>query len=520
MTDRYSLTRRPPFVGNSDRPVYWYDYQTGDVFLAGGKSGKIDCYVPIGELLDKIMVHAKSRGMSNDAVYIRSGQLEANRPNESYIHSSLKDWSTVARFSWKTSHSRYIKGGFTIDLYCTGKFFGEYKNLANIRNAYFELEEILQHKFKLKTFKFYSTPANAGRELLCASLPFDHEYKRLPDDLLELVQTNFGQGRIQVMSPKHDTLPDGLYLNDGIWMYAACLNNLPTGEPVHDNVNEFAHVIIRSGPRAGQVYPHVPGFYRVQATVPTEWNHIGLLKAAMRSKDYNWQYPNEPGQTFESWATALEIATAINHNWEVEILERIIFPNKQTNPLEVWGRKLVELRESLGGDSEIIELMRYAIRSIMLQAIGSLHRLRNFEDRVIYDHEPPPTNPRQWTTIAQDDSVGSRTIRRRYEPSDYDKAFNHPEWTGAIWGNARARLANFILDFNIPYDDIVALSTDCVWTRSYHESVDAECDGKRGSFRMKEHITVKQYHKIMKTSGDWHWPKTGGEMRDFVEKYN
>jgi len=37
---------------------------------------------------------------------------------------------------------------------------------------------------------------------------------------------------------------------------------------------------------------------------------------------------------------------------------------------------------------------------------------------------------------------------------------------------------------------------------------------------MKEHITVKQYHKIMKTSGDWHWPKTGGEMRDFVEKYN
>src|SRR5258708_1778154 len=99
MTERYSLVRRAAYAHNSDRPIYWYDYYTGDVILAGGKAGNLSPYIALAELFDKIATHARANDKSTAAVFIRAGSLIKNRPNRKYFSDSIYDWTEV-NFKW------------------------------------------------------------------------------------------------------------------------------------------------------------------------------------------------------------------------------------------------------------------------------------------------------------------------------------------------------------------------------------------------------------------------------------
>jgi hypothetical protein len=67
--------------------------------------------------------------------------------------------------------------------------------------------------------------------------------------------------------------------------------------------------------------------------------------------------------------------------------------------------------------------------------------------------------------------------------SDAQKRFQHPEWAATVWGRCRARTARAAL--LLPFDDIVSIRTDAIWSS---RTFDTEDDGKIGTFRVKDKL--------------------------------
>ena len=80
-----------------------------------------------------------------------------------------------------------------------------------------------------------------------------------------------------------------------------------------------------------------------------------------------------------------------------------------------------------------------------------------------------------------------------------------PHWAAWIWGNARTRLTRAALA--LPFDSIMALRTDGIWT-TYDVSQDEnpiwQDTGKPGSWRKKYEL-----HDI-------HWPEKYGDMLNVI----
>lgn len=371
------------------------------------------------------------------------------------------------------------------------------KDTSGLYTTFNSLETELERLFDATGCRVLGwTPAQTGRELLLYSLPRGIEYPQLPRYLQELLHHNMYQNRIETLSPKTDVLVNGVHVLDGIWFYASCLSHLPVGPVYHDNQNELLVVKRKDGKYAA----HIPGFYHVDITVPSDWHHIGLAKENANLPDGGEaRYPNEPGYTFSNWVSAAEVALMYENGWHIHINERIIWPhtNDITDPLAQLRGKLVKFRAETTN-----EYHRSAIRSILLHTIGGFHGVGV---------------PREQFTAYKDLPLSEEPYKGEYKhvqggiewyklvPFDSPKRlqFVHPEWSATVWGRARAKLAAFAL--MLPYDDVVALRADAVWSASKLESEDTS---KPGSFMEKRHIP-----------GPWSWPKSGAELRRFIRKY-
>jgi hypothetical protein len=107
-----------------------------------------------------------------------------------------------------------------------------------------------------------STPGRTGNDLLERSLPRNGvRYGRIPDEALDMIYSNCGQGRLEVFP--HDGMLDELVCLDGRWMYAACCTHLPSGPMEDDMQNELPGYTV--------------GFVQADVRVPDGWAHIGLL---------------------------------------------------------------------------------------------------------------------------------------------------------------------------------------------------------------------------------------------------
>ncbi len=86
--------------------------------------------------------------------------------------------------------------------------------------------------------------------------------------------------------------------------------------------------------------------------------------------------------------------------------------------------------------------------------------------------------------------------------------FVHPEWSATVWGRARAKLNEFVLQ--LPYDDVVFLSTDCVWSASVPDGIhEKQKWDSPGEFVVKESTKVP-----------WQWPADSGDMRATLIGFN
>ncbi len=239
-----------------------------------------------------------------------------------------------------------------------------------------------------------------------------------------------------------------------------------------------------------------PGFYRVTARVPDSWHHIGLLKAPGGEViDETGHYPNTPGNTFTNWTTADELALAIDNGWYIKIHERIVWPHPDTDPLATWRKNLVELRSEVDDP-----LLQAAIRSVVLHTIGSFHRPYTYEEKMALRSQISPDQIPRGSQILVSHPRELRWIEKVPLSSADRQKFVHPEWSATVWGRARRRLAEFALQ--LPYEDVVCLMTDCVWSAILPDWIPIEDNVKPGVFRLKDHI-----------SDPWEWPIDSASMR-------
>ncbi len=503
---KQAILQREKKYTSDERPTFWYDPVAHTIIFPDGNVQRIGA-MPLTSILGGIEKNMQRIDESKKSVnlFLRAGNLLKNKPTRQYFDVG-DNWTRDAYEYVDTLFAKYYRAGFRVYLYGTGKYFGEEKDIVAIRKAWYTMQSQLDDTFHYPNFKLYTTPAGTGRNLLRVSLPENVQYERLSDEALRVIYEKCCyQSRIEHFTPKVAILENGVYIIDGSWFYASCLNNLPTGKCEHDTVNELA--AFPNGYRC-------PGFYYCTATVPDNWRHIGLLKEWRDTygKDEDSRYPNEPGETFTSWTTADELVLAISHGWHITIHERYYFPHKQTNPLYNWIRKIVELRKAASTGKAKNPLLKSAYRNIVLHTIGSFKQTYTRKNHTDITDEEFDELEKAGRIIWVDPpkKLGFTSCVEEIDlPRDRQK-FVHPEWAAYIWGMVRAKLAEFALQ--LPYEDIVYLSTDSVWCASKPEWIQVKSEwNKPGEFVVKDD----------KLAGKpWEWPADSGMMRKYVIKYN
>ena len=345
------------------------------------------------------------------------------------------------------------------------------------------------------------TPATTGRALWLRTIPEDRGYEVMAPELRELVAETSGQGRIELRpQPRRpsEAREDFTYL-DGRFMYAALTWGMPIGPPALWTADQLGRL---NDAEAERLY-RGRGRWRVTATVPDTWSHVGLLMAPAEAG--GWCYPYVGGQTFTTWADGSEVWLAMCHGWSVEIHEGMSW--REGKPLNSWRDKLVETwtrAEAAGrhGHAEAA-LVAKAVRSILLHAIGAFAARSHPITRTAPVDSNPEVPAGTEVRMVGDNLVWQEPARQ----SAWTERTAHPEWSATVWARARVRLAEHAL--RLDPAQVVAFATDALYVAG--GVPDWPDDGKPGAFRSKG-----------TRPGTFTWPDTYPELyllRDEAENH-
>lgn len=353
------------------------------------------------------------------------------------------------------------------------------------------------------------SPGQTGRDLWTRTIPttgqFAGGFPVMSPELRGLIHATAGQGRVELFAPPHANaqMPE-LVEYDRTLAYARHTWKSPVGEPKRLTGAAFAALSDKEKKAALFSCSH----WHVRVTVPTDWDHVGLLPAPAPG-DRDWHYPAGPGTVFQTWASGPEVYTAVTNHlrpWKVEVLDGLVW--KEGKPLDDWSRKLQDAWATLKSNSElhgdpreraVSYLASRAVRALLLQGIGAF--------------AAQPGMVTGTTRTGQDlpDGVeiigehhGVITWQRRTRATD--ERNSHPEWAMYVWGGARRAL----LDMNmrddkvhvgllwVPREAAVAARTDALYLTQdpgwpYH--------GKPGEYLKKGHLTDPAA-----------WPSAEGEL--------
>jgi hypothetical protein len=280
------------------------------------------------------------------------------------------------------------------------------------------------------------TPANVGLAELHAIWREMGRPPQLPDELLDLISSECygGQARKQqVRWPLPDEHP---YTYDGTWWYAACCRELGTGPARLDAVAEWDG--------------YTPGWYDVTVTIPDDWWHLGLIP--MKADDVRtWEWPDEPGRSFDTWASGAELHLALLHGWTAKIRHRLLLRRGQ--PLDLWAERHV--RAGTRQD-----------RDILVETIGKLASrptaMRHYQVRSQLEVD----RLTEAGEIVYEDDLGRDVWLKEEERSPWASDHAHPELAAQVWARARARLARELL--KVDRKHVIAIEGDAiVLTRRY-----------------------------------------------------
>lgn len=268
------------------------------------------------------------------------------------------------------------------------------------------------------------TPATTGRDLMARCLPDDLEWPVLSDELAELIRTDAGQHRIEmVMEPGRRV--DMVEL-DARLAYASGTWQLPVGEPERV-IGEPADPLSRWR-----------GWCRWSC--PLDWTAPGLLPCRVSD---GWRWPVVPGGRFLSWLDGSEVHLARQWGWRVEVIEHVAWP-KGPDPLRTWTQRLVNIYQDTHAAEAAEELhpevakgLRAAVRSIFLHALGALQGRRQAITRQLpVDRISAVPEEGQSLQLSEDETHVIWTELR--DPAWPELV--RPEWTACIWARMRCRV--------------------------------------------------------------------------------
>lgn len=469
------------------RHVAFWRLQTGEIMSDVGAGGQYINH-SLGDMLDLIASTPERSRVR--VLFLVGGESVATEPPREWwtepTHRQTGDWVfdgyEMAAASGEGGHlnaGQYTRDGVTVDVRMSARWFPGVSDPAVCVSAWNALQDRLGSAFGEHAV-LLTTPAATGLDLLHRSLPRTRigdpaiEWPAAPADLREVLFHQVGQGRMQYcpLPERIGETVDGLWTLDARWMYAACLSHLPVGEP--------HHTVWEDGEDAENAYlPYVTGWYLVDAWVPGDWRHLGLIPERIGGET---RWPDTPGQCIErSWVSGAELAVALEHGWAVLVYERWDYRDSPYvaghDPARTWSAKLRALRadstEELYGAAA--EPMAAAIRHLLIDTVGMWHRQAGQRLRVT-----PPAEAAGF--VHHLDRRANLAYWYEMTPlSPETQAFSRPEWSATVWGRARARLHRAMLA--IPRHDIVELRTDAiVLTRPIEWPHD---NGQPGSFRLK-----------------------------------
>lgn len=322
----------------------------------------------------------------------------------------------------------------------------------------------IRHIAGRKGARVYATPGRTGAAMLRAIWHRQGvELDPCPVEVAELLRSTSGQGRFQLFEP---AAAGGrrLYGVDARFQYAALAGTeLPGGEPVE----------VVGAPAD----PYAPAWCEVEFEPAGPIGVLGVPTGERRA----WHWPTSGGP-YVAWCSGAELMAAVRAGYRVTVRRAIVWPVRRRY-LGEWSAYLIRERERAAGlpiEPAVVAAVRYGLRAMVIQTVGMMHgraparqcsaghpseipadasRIRRSGDRWLYDMPGEPSAT----------------------------AINRPEWSTAIWGLARARLAGQMLAQRAP---VVACALDGFYTAG--KPVVADDNGRAGQWR---------------ASGSWrNWP--------------
>jgi hypothetical protein len=357
--------------------------------------------------------------------------------------------------------------------------------------AAFHAWEALKAEWRHTGLPLMSTPATTGMALLWQTLPFGDGAQALPDDLARHVRRISPQHRKEkfIFYTPEEFEDHGIevYQYDGRFMYAAmCLKDrFPIGAPR----------------KVGGFREYQPGFYQVIMGVPAAWNHIGLIPVPdyARAEQFGtlgWQYPNFPGEQIGPvWVAEPELTFALKNGWHLlEVCDGWAFDKGR--PLDVWAKKLIEMREHLREESRsrcdadkphaYVDFAAAAVREILTNTIGRLHK-NTVEREAVVSHEEWRELIRKWgyaDVITKEKFEDGRRRVEHPEPNPSDFMIFLPHVSATLYSLARVEVLKYALKINV--DSLIEIDGDAIYTSERQRWIEDEDKDKIGQLRRKE----------------------------------
>jgi hypothetical protein len=370
---------------------------------------------------------------------------------------------------------------------------------ATVREAFALLWKALRRHWP--DVVLMGSPSQTGRDLWSRTIPtktgakWAEGFPVMSEEIRGLLHATAGQGRTELITPPRvpAELP-GLTELDRTFAYAKHTWASGVGAPRRITAATFAAMSEKEQTNA----LFAPSHWQIRVTVPTGWNHVGILPAPAAG-DRAWYYPAAPGQTFTTWAGGAEVNLALRNPvmpWRIEILDGLLW--ESGTPLRDWSTKLKEAWSSLQALAAIhaddrqrlaAHLASRAVRSILLYGIGG------FAQRPRVTTASVPVG-READIPAGAQIIGSDGASITWQRSNgfSRDPYAHPEWAAGVWSGARAALLSTRMRednvsvgaLHLPPGSVVAFRTDAVYTTAaanwpYH--------GQPGDYLLKGRLT-------------------------------
>ena len=306
-------------------------------------------------------------------------------------------------------------------------------------------------------------PATTGRDLWLRTLGPAAQFPTLPGELQTLIRDTSGQGRIQMLIQRADTVP-AIVEYDQRLAYAALMRGLPTGRPSYtDDHREAGAIFARE--------PFTPARYLVEWRAPARWEHPGILPA-LSTIDTGPSWPLDGA----GWVDGAELHLAARNGWEYHVAEALTWPSTG-DPFRGWTDRLI------GAIGETSPRWRACIRALLLHTVGAMYG----RDRTVTVFGANPPDHAEALQLLPSGSF--RWIER--EPAVWPET-HHPEWSAHVWARARLRLMDapgaYLGDgspgprvgaLHVPAEHLVAFRTDAIYLTHDPRWYD---DGRPGRF--------------------------------------